>query len=312
VTATAAQGKSKRIGRTAFIGSADVADSVTGRVPLARLVMTGTAASADQRDLGCARSLLVAATAALRKRGLVVGILVTPAGFLEYKDRGKWIGTKGWLTDQSDFNRLAAIAADLVRDLVTPEARLLMLGAIDHLIIGVDVWPTEQSEPHAEVACLYNVADDAVAPITGKSYPNMQQENGLIRNPDIASHIAQIGDERVAVLVCHDLAAWSPRGNAVAKRSRAEAWAAMQAAVTTGRPTVAVQLPHTVSTPATWRSAWARFAGRSGGSLVSGTTAIRHLDQHWRRLAKPPDAALLAGTGRGARVVDVIITGTDE
>jgi hypothetical protein len=56
----------------------------------------------------------------------------------------------------------------------------------------------------------------------------------LIRNLDVASHVVRIGDERVAVRVCHDLAAWSPRGNAVAKGGRAEAWEGMQAAAPGG------------------------------------------------------------------------------
>ena len=116
-----------------------------------------------------------------------------------------------------------------------------------------------------------------------------------------------IGDERVAVLVCHDLAAWSPRGNAVAKGTRKHAWQAMQAAVESGRPTLAVQLPHTVSTAATWRPAWSRFTARSGGSLRSGTSAIRHLDRWWDPIETPPDEKLLARTGVGARSLDILV-----
>ena len=153
-----------------------------------------------------------------------------------------------------------------------------------------------------------DIATGEIVAVTGKTYPNTAQQNDLIRDPATASHVIAIGDERVAVLVCHDLAAWSPRGNAVAKRDRAETWQAMQAAVKAPAPTLAVQLPHTVSTAGTWASAWSRFEARSGGVLRSGTSAIRHLDKDWQVVVPPPDAKLLAGTGRGERAIDVIVT----
>jgi hypothetical protein len=165
---------------------------------------------------------------ALASRGLNAEILVTPAGFVDHKPGGDLLGTIGWQTTQDDFNRLAAVAAVVARKLVTPEVRTLAQGLVGHVIVGIDVWPTPHREPHAETAT------GAVVPVTGKTYPNTAQQDDLIRNLDVASHVVRIGDERVAVRVCHDLAAWSPRGNAVAKGGRAEAWEGMQAAAPGG------------------------------------------------------------------------------
>jgi hypothetical protein len=312
MTTAKVRSESTEVGKGTFVGSVGVDDTVRGRAPLARLVTTGTAATIDRRDLSLARGVLVAALTALRERGITAGILVTPAGFIDHKPGGTWSRTKGWNTSQVDFDQLAAIAAEAVAALVTPEVRSLAAGTIEHLIVGVDVWPTPDKEPLAETACLYAVGTGEVRPITGKSYPNSPQENDLIRNRNVGSHVVEVGGERVAVLVCHDLAAWSPRGNAVAKGDRASVWQAMQAEITAGRPTLAVQLPHTVNTAGTWRAAWSRFDQRSGGAFRSGTTAIRHLDKNWHKVATPPDTKLLAGTCRGDRAVDVIVSETPE
>ena len=275
--------------------------------PIARLVLHGAAATADRRDLDASREMLVAALRALRERELHVAILVSPAGFVDHKPGGTWSGRTGWETTQDDFNRLAAVAASTASQLISPEVLDLARGTVGHFVLGIDVWPTERREPHAEVACLYDVATGIVRPVTGKSYPNTAQQDDLIRNPDTGTHVVRIAEERVAVLVCHDLAAWSPRGNAVAKGVRSVTWQGMQASVEAERPTLAVQLPHTVDTAGTWRAAWSRFAERSGGRLTSGTTAIRHLDRRYRPVLGSIDPKLLAQTGWGKRVVDVVV-----
>lgn len=154
-----------------------------------------------------------------------------------------------------------------------------------------------------------DLTSGAVRVLTGKTYPTTAQQDDLIREPDASSHVAEIGGERVAVLVCHDLAAWSPRGNAVAGGARAGAWQAMQAAVSAARPTLAVQLPHTVDKAGTWRAAWSRFAQLAGPHLEAGTTAIRHLDQSYGSVDHAVDEELLRGTGTGAAVADVIVRG---
>lgn len=306
MTTTGDRTKPRSVGTRRFIASLAAGDG--DRIALARIVMIGSAATSDRQDVVIARDILVAAIDALRARGVTATILVTPAGFVDHKPGGAWSGTSGWGTEQADFDRLAAVAEDVMRELMAPDVIALASGTVAHILIGVDVWPTPHREPHAEIACHVDVESGEIVAVTGKSYPNTQQQDGLIRDPDVGSHVITVGNERVAVLVCHDLAAWSPRGNAVAKGVRQKAWQAMQDAVETGRPTLAVQLPHTVSAAATWRPAWSRFVERSGGSLRSGTSAIRHLDRWWQPIETPPDDKLLARTGVGTPALDILVT----
>jgi hypothetical protein len=161
------------------------------------------------------------------------------------------------------------------------------------------------------VACLFGVGSGEVTPITGKTYPTAQQQGVLIRNPNAGNHVVEIDGERVAVLVCHDLAAWSPRGNAVAKGTRAKTWKAMQTATSAERPTLAVHLPHTVDSPATWQAAWGRFDKLAGDQFRSGTSAIRHLDQGWHP-PKSSEAAILRGGNQGKQAADVIVKQVDD
>ena len=281
----------------------------TGHAPLGRLILTGSAATADRRSIDSSRAMLTAAIGALQDAGTSLGILVTPAGFVDHRPGGSWGGSTGWQTTQADFDDLAHVASGVAGNLVTSELREQAVGVVDHIVLGIDVWPTTHREPHAETACLYDVGAGTVRPITGKSYPTAGQQNHLIRNPATGTHVIEVGGERLAVLVCHDLAAWSPRGNAVARGTRAAVWRAMQAAVAEARPTLAVQLPHTVNKAATWHVPWAAFGHLAGGSLRAGTTAIRHLDQGYAAVREPAGASLLAGTGWGARVIDIVVDG---
>lgn len=295
-----------------FVARVIASDTEVGREPLGRLVLTGSAATVDRRSVEDSRSMLATAFAALRRDGKGVDILATPAGLVDHKPGGEWHGLTGWDSRQGDADALAAVASSVAENLMTPELRALAQGVVGHLVLGIDVWPADQREPHGEFACLVDIETGVVRTVTGKSYPTPAQERDLIRYPDRASHVVQVGNERLAILVCHDLAAWHPRGNAAARGTRAEVWRAMQDAVTTAKPTLAVQLPHTVDKARTWTAAWALFGRAAGQTLRAATTAIRHLDHGYNAIPGPFDASLLGGTGWGERVVDVVISGRDE
>jgi hypothetical protein len=293
-----------------FAASLDGAAGPSAR--LGRLVLDGEAAMADRTSVDSSRDMLLAALTAINAGGLRLGVLVTPAGFVDRKLSGTWPWSQGWGTAPEDFEGLGAEALVAAQELVTPDVLAVAAGSVDHLVLGIDVWPTPHREPHAETAVHVDFSTGTSRLVTGKTYPTTAQQSELVRQPDPATHVTVIGDERVAVLVCHDLAAWSPRGNAVAAGDRANAWRAMQSAVTAGRPTIAVQLPHTVDKAGTWRAAWSRFAALAGPQFVAGTTAIRHLDQGYGRIAMAVGPTLLAGTGAGSRVVDVVVRGRTE
>ena len=146
-----------------------------------------------------------------------------------------------------------------------------------------------------------------------KSYPTPAQEPDLIRYPGLPSHVVQVGVERVAILVCHDLAALeSPRQRGRPGHS-GECLAGDAKRGRRGNPDASHPATHTVDKARTWTAAWARFAGKlSGRSLRATTTVIRHLDHGYSPLPGPVDASLLAGTGWGDRVVDVVVGGVDD
>ena len=111
---------------------------------------------------------------------------------------------------------------------------------------------------------------------TGKSYPlSGKQERRLVRDPFAANHVMDVGGDPVAVLVCHDLNAWSPRGTAVRGKGRATEAAGLDEALAGGHPTTVLHLPaHDPFGPDVGPS-----MGRAGGRLPTETvwaSAIRY------------------------------------
>jgi hypothetical protein len=53
--------------------------------------------------------------------------------------------------------------------------------------------------------------------VTGKSYPTPQQEQKLIRIPDLESHFLNLECGSVMILGCYNLSMFNPRGRAVAQ-----------------------------------------------------------------------------------------------
>ena len=157
-----------------------------------------------------ARSILIAALEALEAAGARAKILVSPAGFIDVKRGSTWTGSAGWATPAADFATIAAIAEESARELVSSDVRSLAHGNVAHLVLGIDVWPTGGGELHGEVACHADIDSGAVQAVTGKTYPTGAQEAHLIREADASSHTVDLDDQRLAILVCHDLAAWSP------------------------------------------------------------------------------------------------------
>ena len=251
-----------------------------GHSALARLVTYGPAAHFHRDQVKIGRAVLLAALKLLRERDLTARILVTPAGLITGHLGEEAPVRHGWNTDQASFDWLGAHALGLARELFTSEVRSLGAGRVGHLVLGVDIWPADRKGPYGETACLCDFTTGEVRLLTGKSYPNTEQQDLLIREPDLASHVVDLGDEKLAVLVCHDLAAWSPRANANAKGYRADVWQRMQECIEQGKPTLAVQLPHTVDTAATWTPPGiassldpvVRFVAPRAPSAIAGAT----------------------------------------
>lgn len=272
-----------------------------------RLVLTGDAASGSPKP--DPRTLLATAIEALVREGVHVRYLLTPAGFL----RGKTIlprpTTRGWHTDRADFSALRDVAEETALKMLNEGTFARARGRVDYIVIGVDIRVADE-KAHAEVALVVDVQDERVVGATGKTYPTNTQERKLVRNVDPCSHMMDIAGDRLCVLVCHDLIAWSPKGQATAKDPRLAVARTMHTAVAAGDPTVVLHLPHTIHSAQAFANSWTpvlRTANGAPAPIWTGAIKYRTLgDSH--RPDKPLDRRLLARTkGNDRSVVDIVI-----
>jgi hypothetical protein len=139
----------------------------------------------------------------------------------------------------------------------------------DYLTIGVDTAKDQISktgnpihEAHAE---LVYVADLRTGHLhfTGKSYPTVDQEQGLIRISDLNSHFVQMDGHLAVVLGCHDLTIFNRRSDSRAKRvERVEVKEQFKRLCDLKKPTIVLHHPHTTIKVSTWRDAWGGVAVR--------------------------------------------------
>jgi len=204
-----------------------------------RLVLTGDAQS--EKDPPDRADLLAATLDALAREQVHVRYLVTPAGFFEPRSPHELGLEHGWATKQDDFDVVRQIAAEGVARLLADTLDRAR-GHVDYLVVGADVHGLGHGV-YGETALVYDVASKALVGSTGKSYPTTEQERKLVRNPDARGHVLDLGGEQVAVLVCHDLQAWSPRGARRRGAVRADVARDLDAALQDAHPTAVLHLP---------------------------------------------------------------------
>jgi hypothetical protein len=269
-----------------------------------RLVLTGAAQSEEHPP--DRRVLLAAAFDELVRQNVTVRYLVTPAGFFEPKARPELDPTHGWDTTPGDFELLRQVAEATVAEELDADTLGRARGHAAYLVIGADVRVPGRGV-YAETALVYGVKEAQFVGATGKTYPTVgKQERRLVRNPDAAGHVLDVDGEQVAVLVCHDLNAWSPRGTASRGRRRAKVAAELDSALVDGHPTIVLHLPHKTHSAQTWAQSWARLEERLAPA-TTWTSAIRYRKGH----SRPPvslGSELLDRTRSGSReVLDIVL-----
>jgi hypothetical protein len=271
-----------------------------------RLVLTGDAASKRPRPEPAL--LLETACDELARKQARVRYLLTPAGFLRPKLAPGRVRSRGWKTDPEDFQTLIDVAAsELSRFLAGP--LLAKLHAVaDHLAIGVDLYaPDNHGRPYGETALLVRTRDGKVEGWTGKSFPTSQQQGHLIRNGEVANHLMTVGDDRVAILVCHDLVAFGRRSEKNSRGTRASVGRALEDALS-GGPTVVLHLPHTTDRMTTWGPAWDRLLIRHGSAATAWASAIKYRTSGDARPDKPLRHGLLGASSSGPdSVLDIVL-----
>ena len=281
-----------------FLATASGTGSLFGRI-----ILDG--AAADQEADRTA--ILTAAFDAIPKADRPIRYLTTPAGFLRGTLPSPWVGSRGWGTTQADFDSIGVQADAAVRRLMSPALRRTSATRASYLSIGIDLFPTGKHKPHAEYVVLYDVANDAVIARTGKSYPTCEQQNELIREPSPESHFVQVGEDRLALLVCHDLMAFSPRARANSKNDRKSVGRKLGRKGEAFGVTLALHHAHTAESAVTWRQAWRSLVHESERSLKDWATSFRFRTKNGKVPKAPLDAKLVEATTSGG--IDIVVRG---
>jgi hypothetical protein len=180
----------------------------------------------------------------------------------------------------------------------------------DFLTVGVD---TEKSlisttrnwisNPHPELVYVVNLKNGEIH-FTGKSYPTLGQERGLLRIADLDSHFVKMNGATAIVLGCHDLTIFNHRSDSVVKRKeRVTVKEQFKSLCDARKPSIVLHHPHTSVKVGTWRGAWSGIRERvpTVRSFL-GTGCYSHKDD-WER--RNPFSNVLNNTKSGD-VVDIV------
>jgi hypothetical protein len=272
---------------------------------IARLVVDG---ATPGEDLELAERVLLDAFERRWPDGERSKFTITPGGFVLVPWPRGFGTTTGWSTPKRAFDALVSRVSSQLAKVVTPRVCKAGSARSEVLTIGLDVFESDQSQPHAELVAVVDLKSGETLAWTGKSYPTGSQEHTLLHVLDLDTHLVEAAGERVLVLGCHDLNMYSPRGHATqsptgARRRRCDD---MKAKVARFQPTVVLQHPHTTDTPNIWRMPWCALEAQvpSVRSWASGIA-------YWNRGAERRASLdrVLALTQGGGAAVDVMVRG---
>jgi len=150
----------------------------------------------------------------------------------------------------------------------------------DYITLGVDShkgWAPatgrSATSPHIELVFLIDLRSGRLY-WTGKSYPTLSQQKGLVRIADLKTHFLDLDVGKVMVLGCHDLTIFNPRSKN-AKGWRKETNEGLRKLAVKERPAYVLQHPHTAVKVRTWLNAWSNLR-RTLPSVRSYASAGRY------------------------------------
>ena len=166
---------------------------------------------------------------------------------------------------------------------------------------------------HAELVAVLDTASGKIVRWTGKSYPTDDQQHTLIHVKDLSSHFLEIDSERLLVIGCHDLFAFSGRGrpseNGTTRKERRRK--RMRKLARKFKPTMILHHPHTTYSPRVWSGAWGGTRSimptariRVSGIAFCGNPKPKSLWKPWQTLEATQDA-----TASETGVTDVVVKG---
>ncbi|MBP7795956.1 MAG: hypothetical protein KA059_04180 [Elusimicrobiales bacterium] len=252
---------------------------------LARIVIAGE----WNRDVATSKNLLQKVCAKWPK-GKRVNYLITCGDFLNF-DWPKSLTDVGNNKDQNKktLNLLISEAKKQCDLLISKKLRKKLLRYTDFITIGIDSHKDETSINNGSIRQL-DVELVALVDLktkryywTGKSYPTVEQQDGLIRISDLKTHFINLKIGKVMILGCHDLNVFSPRGKAVTKSEwRKEIREGFYDIVKREKPSVILHHPHITDSSKTWTSAWNELI-KTTHSVKKYISAGRYFNQHIER-----------------------------
>jgi hypothetical protein len=168
--------------------------------------------------------------------------------------------------DENTLNLLSSIAIKQCKKLMDEELRNNLLSCTDYITIGIDSYKDKISmsnvsikQLHIELIVLLDLKTNKYY-LTGKSYPTVGQENGLVRFQDLKTHFISLPFGKTMILGCHDLNMYNPRGKAVSKKEwRKQIRESFYDIVKEENPTIVLHHPHTTDSSRIWTSAWSEL-----------------------------------------------------
>jgi hypothetical protein len=159
--------------------------------------------------------------------------------------------------------RLFNLAEDVCMKLLDGELIKKLSNYTRYISLGVDSFKIKVSlsyikikKPHAELVGLYDLKE-GIFYWTGKSFPTVGQQKGLIRISDLNSHFMQTEFGKVMVLGCHDLSIYSPRGKATTKDIwRKNIRSEFKKKAIEEKPEIVLHHPHNSDSSRTWTASW--------------------------------------------------------
>lgn len=157
--------------------------------------------------------------------------------------------------EKVDFELLTKEAEKTVKNIFDNDIINQLSKITDYISFGVDSCKSPEgnfNSPHVELVCIVDLKNKKFL-WSGKSYPFIEQEKGLIKAPP-ESHFIRLNDKNIMILGCHDLSIYNPRSVKVAtKEWRINLQNKLKKLAFNYQPEIVLQHPHTTDTPNTWK-----------------------------------------------------------
>jgi len=242
--------------------------------------------------------------------GYKVKYLVTCGGFIQFPwPLAPATGKRGHLVPNC-VSTLVTTALRCCGSLLDDDLLRKLRDRTGCLTLGADSQEElgNQRRPHIELVTVLDLQRHEWY-WTGKSYPTVSQEGGLIRITDLQTHFLDLEGERVMVLGCHDLNIFSPRARATTRNEwRRKIREDMLSLTKKNKPTHVLQHPHKTDSEKTWKTAFSGLR-KSVPSVREFLSAGRWYRENNRGLPEEPRSPLekVLETTKVGKTIDIIV-----